>query len=78
MANFDRLYNNNIIINRIDITSKYGLRFITLDNDSWGEGDIINLSIGTEDGLNDIPLIKEIKRDTAEIPLKLMPFDELG
>ena len=42
------------------------------------EGDIINLSISTEDGLNDIPLIKEIKKDTAEIPFKLMAFDELG
>ena len=79
MANFDRLYHQNIIVNRIDITSKYGLRFITIDKDSsWGEGEIINLSISTEDSLNDIPLIKEIKRDTAEIPLKLMAFDELG
>ena len=64
MANFDRSYHQNIIVNRIDITSKYGLRFVTIDKDSsWGEGDIINLSIGTEDGLNDIPLIKEIKKD---------------
>ena len=79
MSNFDRLYNNNIIINRVDISSKWGLRFVTIDNDSnWGEGDILNLSISTEDSLNDIPLIKEIKKETAEIPFKLMAFDELG
>ena len=78
MSNFDRLYNNNIIINRIDITSKWGLRFICIDsNDSWGEGDIINLSISTEESLSDIPLIKGIKEETAEIPLRLMSFDEL-
>ena len=46
MANFDRSYHQNIIVNRIDITSKYGLRFVTIDKDSsWGEGDILNLSI---------------------------------
>ena len=33
MANFDRSYHQNIIINRIDITSKYGLRFVTIDKD---------------------------------------------
>ena len=36
MANFDRSYHQNIIINRIDITSKYGLRFVTIDKDSRG------------------------------------------
>ena len=79
MSNFDRLYNSNIIINRIDISAKYGLRFVCIDsNDNWGEGEILNLSISTDDSLNDIPLIKEIKKEPAEIPFKLMAFDDLG
>lgn len=79
MANFDRYFNNNIIINRVDLTAKFGLRYITIDSDSsWGEGEILNLSISTDNSLNDIPLIKEIKKETAEIPMKLMAFDDLG
>ena len=33
MSNFDRYYNKNIIIDRVDLSSKYGLHFITIDND---------------------------------------------
>ena len=79
MSNFDRYYNKHIIINRQDLTSKYGLRFITIDNDSnWGNGIISSLNISTDDSLNDIPLIKEIKKECIEISFKMMPFDDLG
>lgn len=79
MSNFDRYFNNNIIINRVDLTSKFGLRYITTNNESnWGNGSISSLSLDTEDSLNDIPLVKQIKRETMEISFKLMPFDNLG
>ena len=79
MSNFDRYYNKNIIIDRVDLTGKFGLRFITTDNDSnWGNGIVSSLNISTDDSLNDIPLIKEIKKECIEISFKMMPFDDLG
>ena len=52
MSNFDRYYNKNIIIDRVDLTGKFGLHFITIDNDSnWGNGTISSLSINIEDSL---------------------------
>ena len=79
MANFDRYYNKNIIIDRVDLTGKFGLHFITIDNDSnWGNGIVSSLNINTDDSLNDIPLIKEIKKECIEISFKMMPFDDLG
>lgn len=79
MSNFDRYYNKNIIVDRVDLTGKFGLRFITIDNDSnWGNGIVSSLNINTDDSLNDIPLIKEIKKECIEVSFKMMPFDDLG
>lgn len=55
------------------------MRFVCIDsNDNWGSGVISSLNISTGDSLNDIPLIKEIKKECVEISFKMMPFDELG
>jgi hypothetical protein len=77
MSLFNRDYNKHIILDRENLTMKFGLRFVSLEN-KWGKATISNTDIDTEDSLNDIPLIKAIKKQTLDIPMELMAFDNLG
>lgn len=74
--NFGRDYHKNIILDRMNLTSKYGVRSVAFENDDIGLGNLSQQNIENEDSLNDIPLVKQVKKECLEIDLKLMCFDD--
>lgn len=73
---FGRDFNKSIILDREDLTAKYGLRSITISGDEWGEAVLVSQEIEEEESVTDIPLVNQVKKKCLEIDIKLMGFDE--